>query len=44
MIFKPYIDMGMVPTFSCDHYLVSLVLAFPGPAQRLGGKLGYSRG
>ena len=20
---KPYIDMGMVPTFSCDHYLVS---------------------
>jgi hypothetical protein len=21
--FKPYIDMGMVPTFSCDHYLVA---------------------
>jgi predicted aconitase len=20
---KPYMDMGMVPTFSCDHYLVS---------------------
>jgi hypothetical protein len=21
--FKPYIDMGMIPTFSCDHYLVA---------------------
>ncbi len=22
-VFQPYIDMGMVPTFSCDHYLVA---------------------
>jgi predicted aconitase len=27
---QPYIDMGMVPTFSCDHYLVSSFWPAPG--------------
>ena len=41
---KPWIQMGMVPTFSCNNYLVASYLACGGPALRMGGELRHSMG